>query len=168
MKMSRRALRMERSHKRHKAVVALNLVSLMDIFTILVFFLLVNSSEVDVLPNTKTIRLPESVAEERPRENVIVMITEREILVRGDKVADVADVLAADAESGIPALQQALEELAARRIRADQADGGPEVTIMGEKAIPYRLLKKVMLACTQAKYGQVSFAVLQKFEGNGK
>lgn len=168
MKMSRRALRMERSHKRHKAVVALNLVSLMDIFTILVFFLLVNSSEVDVLPSTKTIRLPESVAEERPRENVIVMITEREILVRGDRVADVAEVLAAETESGIPALQQALEQLAARRIRADEADGGPEVTIMGEKAIPYRLLKKVMLACTQAKYGRVSFAVLQKFDSNGK
>jgi len=158
---------MERSHKRHKAVVALNLVSLMDIFTILVFFLLVNSSEVDVLPSTKTIRLPESVAEERPRENVIVMITDSEILVRGDKVADVAEVLAADSESGIPALQLALEELAARRIRADEMGGGPEVTIMGEKAIPYRLLKKVMLACTQAKYGQVSFAVLQKVEANG-
>ena len=158
---------MERSHKRHKAVVALNLVSLMDIFTILVFFLLVNSSEVDVLPSTKTIRLPESVAEERPRENVIVMITDREILVRGNKVADVAEVLSADADGGIPALQQVLEELAARRIRTDDMVGGPEVTIMGEKAIPYRLLKRVMLACTQAKYGQVSFAVLQKVEPSG-
>ncbi|MGE0370334.1 MAG: ExbD/TolR family protein [Gammaproteobacteria bacterium] len=166
MKMSRRALRMERSHKRHKAVVALNLVSLMDIFTILVFFLLVNSSEVEVLPNAKTIQLPESIAEERPRENVIVMVTEREILVRGEKIADVGDVLA-DSDSGIPALQQSLEELAARRLRADQDEAGPEVTIMGEKAIPYRLLKKVMLACTQAKYGQVSFAVVQKVETNG-
>ncbi|MBK8164149.1 MAG: biopolymer transporter ExbD [Gammaproteobacteria bacterium] len=166
MKMSRRALRMERSHKRHKAVVALNLVSLMDIFTILVFFLLVNSSEVEVLPNAKTIQLPESIAEERPRENVIVMVTEREILVRGEKVADVGDVLA-DPDSGIPALQQSLEELAARRLRSDQDEAGPEVTIMGEKTIPYRLLKKVMLACTQAKYGQVSFAVVQKVETDG-
>jgi biopolymer transport protein TolR len=167
MKMSRRAMRMERSHKRHKAVVALNLVSLMDIFTILVFFLLVNSSEVDVLPNSKTIQLPESIAEERPRENVIVMITEHEILVRGDKVADVDQVLGDDANNGIPALQQALEAIAARRLRVDQEEAGPEVTIMGEKEIPYRLLKKVMLACTQAQYGQVSFAVMQKVETNG-
>lgn len=166
MKMSRRALRMERSHKRHKAVVSLSLVSLMDIFTILVFFLLVSSSEVDVLPSTKTIRLPESIAEERPRENVIVMITEREILVRGDKVVDIEEVLA-DPGAGIPALQQALEQLAARQIRPERADAGPEVTIMGEKSIPYRLLKKVMLACTEAKYGQVSFAVLQKVEAGG-
>lgn len=167
MKMSRRAMRMERSHKKHKSVVALNMVSLMDIFTILVFFLLVNSSEVDVLPNSKTIQLPESIAEERPRENVIVMITEHEILVRGDKIADVAQILGDDTSTGIPALQQALEAIAARRLRADQDGAGPEVTIMGEKEIPYRLLKKVMLACTQAKYGQVSFAVMQKNETNG-
>jgi biopolymer transport protein ExbD len=164
--MSRRALRMERSHKRHKAVAALNIVSLMDIFTILVFFLLVNSAEVDVLPSARTIRLPESIAEEPPRENVVVVVTEEHILVGGRKVADVTDVLAAP-DSGIPALQQGLEALAARRLRADD-DGGPEVTVMGEKDIPYRLLKKVMLACTQANYGHVSFAVMQKVAGEGE
>jgi len=158
-------MRMERSHKRHKAAAALNLVSLMDIFTILVFFLLVNSSDVDVLPSAKTIKLPESIAEEPPRENVVVMVTRRDILIGGHKVADV-DAVLADAAPGIPALQLGLEELAARKLRAEEAEG-PEVTVMGEKEIPYRLLKKVMIACTKAKYGRVSFAVIQKVAGEG-
>ena len=65
MQMSRRALRMERHHKRHRSRGGLNLVSLMDIFTILVFFLLVNSSEVQTLPNAKDLELPESIADRK-------------------------------------------------------------------------------------------------------
>ena len=74
MRYMGRAARMERHHKRHKRSTALNLVSLMDIFTILVFFLLVNSSEVQTLPNAKDLVLPESVAEERARETVVVLV----------------------------------------------------------------------------------------------
>ena len=76
MQMSRRALRMERHHKRMKrSGSGLNLVSMMDIFTILVFFLLVSSGETEVLPNPKDIQLPESMALERARETVVVMVT---------------------------------------------------------------------------------------------
>ena len=60
MKFMGRAARMERHHKRHKGGAGINLVSMMDIFTILVFFLLVNSSEVEVLPNAKEFVLPDS------------------------------------------------------------------------------------------------------------
>ena len=67
MHKSKRAKRMEVRHKRHKAAGTLNLVSLMDIFTILVFFLLVNSSDVEVLPNAKDIQLPESIAEQKAK-----------------------------------------------------------------------------------------------------
>ena len=57
MVKSARAKRMEKHHKRNKGTAALNLVSLMDIFTILVFFLLVNSSDVETLPNAKDLQL---------------------------------------------------------------------------------------------------------------
>jgi len=36
------------------------------------------------------------------------------------------------------------------------------VTIMGDKEIPYSLLKKVMATCTSADYGKISLAVMQK------
>lgn len=141
----------------------MNLVSLMDIFTILVFFLLVSSGEVESLPNPRDVRLPESTADTPSRETVVVLVTADEVLVQGERVARVADVLAGD-EIVIPALKAALEAQTARVIRADVAEDAAnrEVTIMGDKALPYRLLKKIMATCTEADYGRVSLAVLQK------
>ncbi|MFQ5486980.1 MAG: ExbD/TolR family protein [Gammaproteobacteria bacterium] len=160
MEKSRRAQRMARHHKRSRRQAPLNLVSLMDIFTILVFFLLVNSSDVDVLPSAKTIELPQSIAEEKPRETVVVLVTDEDILVQGRKVASVSAALAERGPS-ITALQGALERQAARTLRRRDS-AGPEVTIMGDREIPYRLLEKVMISCTLARYGKVSLAVMQK------
>lgn len=158
-----RAARMERHHKRHKKGVALNLVSLMDIFTILVFFLLVNSSEVEVLPNAKDLKLPESIAEERARETVVVMVTNDNLLVQGRPIAAIADVMARDGVV-IEELKAALMEQTDRVLRQEAKEDilNREVTIMGDKEIPYSLLKKVMATCTEADYGQLSLAVLQK------
>lgn len=163
MEMSKRAKRMERRNERSKKTVTLNLVSLMDIFTILVFFLLVNSSDVEVLPNTKDIQLPESVAEEKARENVVVVVTDEQVLVQGRPIAQVADILAAE-ELVIPALELELRQLSDRVLRkAAQAQiAEREVTIMGDKELPYSLLKRVMATCTAADYGRISLAVMQR------
>ncbi|HFD81304.1 MAG TPA: biopolymer transporter ExbD [Gammaproteobacteria bacterium] len=162
MKQSRRAKRMERHHKRHKGTPAFNLVSLMDIFTILVFFLLVNSGEGEVLPSTRSVELPESTSEQKPRQNVVVMVTDQDVLVQGKRVAQVAELNNSKGLS-IAALKSELEQLARRRVLAGgSAAGAPEVTIMGSKLIPFQLLKKVMATCTEAGYGKISFAVLQK------
>jgi biopolymer transport protein ExbD len=157
-----RAARMSRHHKRRKQGAGLNLVSMMDIFTILVFFLLVNSSDVEVLPNTDTVQLPESVAETKPRESVVVLVTDTEILVQGRVVSRIADVLASDSLV-IPGLRAELVAQAGRALLSGDDDvADREVTIMGDKEIPYHLLKKVMATCTDADYGQLSLAVLQK------
>ncbi|NNF39793.1 MAG: biopolymer transporter ExbD [Woeseiaceae bacterium] len=155
---------MEKHHKRHKGTGALNLVSLMDIFTILVFFLLVSSSEVQTLPNTKDLQLPESIAEEKAKETVVILIGETDIIVQGTPVAKVAEVLATTGND-IPALRAALQaqnERVLRRGGAEDDIAGREVTIMGDKDIPYRLLKKVMATCTESDFGKISLAVLQK------
>ncbi len=157
---SRRAQRMDRHHRRNRRTAPLNLVSLMDIFTILVFFLLVNSSEVEILPGTRAVDLPRSTAEQRPRETVMVMVTGEDILVQGRKVARLAEALATEAAVIAP-LRAALEEQAARSLlRRDETL--PEVTILADRNLPYRLLKKIMMSCTEARYGKVSLAVLQK------
>lgn len=154
---------MERRHARGKAGIALNLVSLMDIFTILVFFLLVNSSDVEVLPNAKEIQLPESIAEVKAKETVVILISEEHIIVQGTPVARVADVMSRKGND-IPELRQALQSQNDRVLRREAQDdiAGREVTIMGDKDIPYRLLKKVMATCTESDYGKISLAVLQK------
>ncbi len=163
MHKSKRAKRMEVRHKRHKAAGALNLVSLMDIFTILVFFLLVNSSDVEVLPNAKDIQLPESIAEQKAKESVVILIGEENIIVQGTPIVKVRDVMRRRGND-IPELRQALLSQNDRVLRKEAQDdiAGREVTIMGDKDIPYRLLKKVMATCTESEYGKISLAVLQK------
>lgn len=164
MKFMGRAARMERHHKRRKAGSAINLVSMMDIFTILVFFLLVNSSEVEVLPNAKDIVLPNSTAEAKARESVVVLVTDTQVLVQGRPVAELAAVNASNAVI-IPELKAALEAQSGRAIlvaAGDDVVADREVTIMGDREIPYSLLKKVMATCTAAEYGRLSLAVLQK------
>jgi len=163
MAKSARAKRMAKHHRRNKGAGALNLVSLMDIFTILVFFLLVNSSDVQTLPNAKDLKLPESIAEKKPEENVVVLIGKTDILVQGESVAKIADVMATQGND-IPELREALLSQNDRVLRREAKDdvAGREVTIMGDKDISYRLLKKVMATCTASDYGQISLAVLQK------
>ena len=163
MRKSQRAARMEKRRERGGRGAALNLVSLMDIFTILVFFLLVNSSDVEVLPNAKDIQLPESIAEEKAKESVVILIGDDDIIVQGVPVVRVAEVMNRKGND-IPELRQALLAQNDRVLRKEAQDdiAGREVTIMGDRDIPYRLLKKVMATCTRSDYGKISLAVLQK------
>jgi biopolymer transport protein ExbD len=152
---------MGRHHERNRVGAPLNLVSLMDIFTILVFFLLVNSADIEVLPNARDIQLPESIAEQKARETVVVIVGDEDIIVQGRPVAKITDVMA-HTGNDIPGLRQALLSQTDRVLRREAQDevAGREVTIMGDKDIPYRLLKKVMATCTASRYGQISLAVL--------
>jgi biopolymer transport protein TolR len=154
MIMSRRAKRMERHHKRGRRMPGINLVSMMDIFTILVFFLLVNSSDGEVLPALKSVRLPESV---------VITVSGTDVSVQGRVVTGVAQLLREPAEISA-GLEAALEDQN-RRAAADKQvvpPGGREATIMGDKTIPYRVLKKIMATCTRAGYGRISLAVMQR------
>ena len=163
MQKSDRAKRMARRNTKGKKTVVLNLVSLMDIFTILVFFLLVNSQQVEVLPNAKDLELPQSVAEQKTRETVVIMVTGEHILVQGAVVASVATVLEQE-DLVIPGLKTALQSQTDRVLRRDAMGeiADREVTIMGDKALPYSLLKRVMATCTAADYGQISLAVMRR------
>jgi biopolymer transport protein ExbD len=147
---------------RNTSSVDLNLVSLIDIFTILIFFLLINTGVADILPSSKTIKLPESTAEKAPRETVVVMVSQNDIVVDGRKVAAVSDVINTESDV-IPGLKAELDVLAGRQvIRAENEAQKKAITIMGDKEIPYRLLRKVMVTCARAEFTDVSFAVQKK------
>lgn len=161
MKLTPLQKRAER-HSRNQSQVDLNLVALIDIFTILIFFLLSNAGVVEVLPGSKSVKLPESTAEMSPRETIVVMVNNDDIIVEGRRVASVADVLAAEADLIAP-LKAELDLQAGRQtIRAENEAAKRAITIMGDKEIPYRLLRKVMVTCARANYTDVSFAVQQK------
>jgi biopolymer transport protein TolR len=142
----------------------MNLVALIDIFTILIFFLLSSATEVETLPSYRAVKLPESTADSQPRETIVVLVSGTEIVVDGRKVADVADVMKAG-DDVIPALKAELELLSKRQVIREKNQAlKAAVTIMGDKDIPYRLLRKVMVTSARANFTDVSFAVRQRLE----
>jgi biopolymer transport protein ExbD len=156
MKMSRRAKRMERSHKRNQTP-PLNLVSLMDIFTILVFFLLVSSSSSYQLPATKDLKLPTSSSSNVPEETLIIAITRNDILLSGARVETVANALADDTVS-IATLKSQLQLLSANQ----KNTANKKITIMSDENVPYAVIRKVLTTCQESMYTRIAFAALQK------
>ncbi len=163
MKLSNRAKRMERHHKRF-GKGGLHLVSLMDIFTILVFFLLVNSSTVEQLPSTKAVKLPESSSERLPEETLLIMVNNNDLIVQGRRVAKASDVMESD-ENIIPGLRKELEFQLQQRLGISATPQEPgDVTIMGDKEIPYKLLKRILYTLSESNYKNISLAVVKKSE----
>ena len=148
---------------RHGNALDMNLVSLIDVFTILIFFLLSNSG-VETLPASGAVHLPESTAKKDPKETLVVVVNATEITVEGRKVADVAPAMAATAtDDMIPGLKAELDIIAARPVAlAENASKAHALTIMGDKDIPYQLLRKVMYTAARADFTDVSFAVNRK------
>ena len=163
MTMTPRERRAER-RSRNQNMVDMNLVSLIDVFTILIFFLLSSTGGVEVLPSPKAVKLPESLAQTQPRETVVVVVSGTEILVDGRKVANVADVIDTP-DDMIEGLKAELDIQAGRQmIRKENEAKGKTLTIMGDKDIPYRLLRKIMYTSARANFADVSFAVRQRYE----
>jgi biopolymer transport protein ExbD len=144
-------------------IAALNLTSLMDVFTILVFFLLVNSASTEVLETPKQMTLPASVVEEKPRETVVIFISSTEVTVQGERVALVEDILAAGGQN-VAAIGERLSQVSdtiiglSTRSVADSR----EVTILADKSVPFNVIKKVMSTCTSQGFERISLAVIQK------
>ncbi|MBW2476966.1 MAG: biopolymer transporter ExbD [Deltaproteobacteria bacterium] len=160
MRESRRMRRMERSRKK---ITGLNLTSLMDVFTILVFFLLANSSSSEVLATPKQIKLPDSVIESKPRETVVIMVSPEMVLVQGEAVAHTPDLLVSKVEQ-IPEISEQLDFMQKNVIgtSTQAVADSKEVTILADKTIPFSVLKKIMTTCTGSGYGRISLAVIQK------
>jgi len=160
MKLTPIQKRAERKARNHQGL-DMNLVALIDIFTILIFFLM-SSTGIEVLSSARAVKLPESTAEKLPRETIVISVSATDIVVGGRKVATVAEALASDGDLIAP-LKAELDLLATRQtiVKENEAQARA-VTIMGDKAIPYRLLRKVMYTAARANYADVAFAVTQK------
>jgi biopolymer transport protein ExbD len=141
----------------------MNLTSLMDVFTILVFFLLVNSATTEVLETPKQITLPASVVEDKPRETVVIFISPNEVTVQGESVVLVEDILAMTGQDIAP-IGERLAEVSSNIIglKTRIVAESQEVTILADKTVPFSVIKKVMSTCTSQGFGRISLAVLQK------
>jgi len=160
--MSNRARRMAVHHMRHQGGFELNLIPLIDILSVMVSFLLVYSTEVEVIQNSKGIEIPQSISETMPAHSVVVMLTKTDLFVQGERIESIKDVQA-DPAATLGPLSAALKRpLLVGRDVSETALAAREITIMADKSLPYDVLKKVMATCTDADYGKISLAVLQK------
>jgi len=156
---------MAKQHRRQGAQAKLNLVSLMDIFTIIVFFLLMSSSDIEVLQSQKSITLPESVSDKKPAATLVIMVDAQQLMIGREVIAKVDDEMnltSPTIDSLTLALKnRAIMELEKRPLSEGKLESsdGLAVTIMGDKSVPYRLLKKIMATCAAADYRKISLAV---------
>jgi biopolymer transport protein TolR len=155
--IQKRAARMARN----QSGLDMNLVALIDIFTILIFFLM-SSTGIEVLTNSKSVKLPSSIAEKTPRQTIVVAVSDTDIVVDGRRVASVAEANALQ-DDLIPGLKAELDLLASRQVvTADKDANTKAITIMGDKSIPYSLLRKVMYTSARANFTEIAFAVNRK------
>jgi biopolymer transport protein ExbD len=160
MRNSRRMRRMGRNKKK---VTGLNLTSLMDVFTILVFFLLFHSSGSEVVEAPKQIKLPDSVVETKPRETIVILVSPEVVLVQGEAVIGTPELLQSGNDT-IVEITERLDQLERNiiGISTKTVIASQQVTILADKTIPFRVLKKIMSTCTGSGYGRISLAVTQK------
>ena len=160
MRNTRRIKRMSRNRTK---ITKMNLTSLMDVFTILVFFLLVNSGSVEVMEAPKTLTLPESRVEAKPRETVVIFVSADQVIVQGKAVAVVAGILDEEPAAMDP-IASRLAELKENIIgpNTKAVAGSQEVTILADRSVPFIVIKRIMSICTGEGYENVSLAVIQK------
>jgi biopolymer transport protein ExbD len=141
----------------------MNLTSLMDVFTILVFFLLVNSGQSEVLETPKQVVLPESVVESKPRETVVIFVSPEDVVVQGEAVVRTSDIVGMEGSS-IGPIEGKLMAIKESIIgpSTQVVAGSQEVTILADKSIPFDVIKKIMSTCTGQGYTRISLAVIQK------
>ena len=141
----------------------LNLIPMIDILSVLVAFLLVYSTDVEVLQNPKGVMIPQSVTDVRPKQSVVVMVTKDALLVQGETVASLAEISDPHTQL-IEPLRKVLQRPIAG-LDAEARDAtltSREVTVLADKDLPYEVLRKVLATCTAASYGRIALAVLQK------
>ena len=160
MRNTRRIKRMSRNRVK---ITQMNLTSLMDVFTILVFFLLVNSGSVELVEAPKNVKLPESHVDTKPRETVVIFVSPEDVLVQGTIVARVDDLLEGHAGTFDP-LTSRLTELKENIIGPSTMSvaGSMEVTILADKSVPFVVIRRIMTTCTDEGYENVSLAVIQR------
>ncbi len=157
------SIRRKKHRLHHRTDAELNLIPLIDILSVMVAFLLVYSTDVEVVQNSKGVEIPLSTADVLPKQSVLVMITPDQLFVQGELVASMAEIRDPDAR-----LVEGLRAVLERPLQGDAASSAQgaairrEITVLADKSLPYDVVKKVMATCTAADYARISLAVMQK------
>lgn len=160
MRITVRRKRMLRKAERPDAV-PLNLVSMIDVFTTLVFFLLLTSTNIQTIRSPRSITLPNSTSVDTPADTPVVMVSPDYILWQGNPVMNTKDAQAVSGNVLQPLRAQLLASPLVALQNASQAGAMTrgDINILADKGVPFSLLKKVMATCGDAKFARISLSV---------
>jgi len=144
----------------------LMLTSLIDMFTIILVFLLKSfSAEGEIMTMTNDLQLPESTSKKKPMVASVIAITSQFVLLDGQQIIEIASIQQLPPEVDIEALGQALanrktmsEGLGAVH---DEMGFSGKINIQADKEIPYSIIKKVMMTCGHNGYNDIMLAVVE-------
>jgi biopolymer transport protein ExbD len=157
---------MELHQLRRGREVELNLIPLIDIMSVMVAFLLVYSADVEVVQNSKGVQIPQSIAEDKPKQSVVVMITKDQLFVQGELVTSIEEIRKARTPQ-VDALSAVLARPMLEEVAVAEGLASREITVIADKSLPYEVVKRVMATCTREGYGRISLAVLEKETAQG-
>ena len=154
-----------KKHDTNPGKVRLNLTSMMDMFTIILVFLLKTYSTDNMLIQpSEYLTLPSSTVEKSPEVALDLVISKEWVMVNHEPVETVNNILANDGLI-IDALHDKLSVYAHEAKRMEELYGtkfSGKVTIQGDKEIPYKLLVKVMATCGKSEYPNMRLVVYKK------
>ncbi|HEX9975595.1 MAG TPA: biopolymer transporter ExbD [bacterium] len=154
-------------HDTNPGKVSVNLTSMMDMFTIILVFLLKSySTEGSLIQPSDFLTLPTSTIEQSPEVALDVVISKEWVMVNHDPIEKVSNILAQESLI-IKSLQEKLAVYSREAKRMEETFGtkfSGKVTIQGDKNISYRLLVKVMATCGRSDYPNMRLVVYKKTE----
>jgi len=155
-----------KKYRHHIEPPRLNLTAMVDVFTVLLIFLLKSyAAEGGLLASTPDLQLPQSTSSLKPDSTLTLVITTDLIFVQDQRVMKTQEVLQSR-ELYIPQVGQALEENS-MRLGVERNHGG-RLTILGDRRIPFRLLKSILFTANEAGFSDLSLAVFHEERNNGK
>ncbi len=157
--------------RKHSGFAMLNLTPMVDMFTIITIYLIMNfSANGQILFMTKDIQLPMITSTMKLERAPVIAISEASISIDGSKVMDTSDLLDTDTLN-VPALQERLQE---RRQNIEQTNAifgqGEQfhgvIDIQADQKIKFQILKKVMFSCSSTGFSNINFAGVQHSGGS--
>jgi biopolymer transport protein ExbD len=156
------------AHGKKSGFADLLITPLVDMFVIIVLFLIANFSATgEVLMMTKDIQLPDAVNVKEVEMHPVVMVSNDQVSISGTIVGRVED-LVKDEYLNIPALEEKLRDMKKQfedlhaMAQGDTNAFKGDVNIQAHKEVEFKIIKRVMFSCATAGYNNINFAVLSK------
>ena len=145
------------------------LTSLVDMFTIIVIFLLMNfSANGEVLYMSKDIKLPDAYHGAQLERAPVISVSGDAVTFDGRQVASTDELVKGDVLN-VPELEDALRDERRRyeTIHAQDPDHPFRglVNVQADRKIPFKVIKRIMFACNQSGFANISFAALSRERG---